>query len=63
MDGSYPPIMEFNINIKKNKELNITTPRLPSFTDEEKVMVKGKILMVYLIGLANNFDNFIFVLG
>ena len=55
--------MEFNINIKKNKELNITTPRLPSFTDEEKVMVKGKILMVYLIGLANNFDHFIFVLG
>lgn len=41
VDGEYPPIMQFQINIKKNTELNRTEPRLPSFTQEEKEMVKG----------------------
>ena len=39
-DGDYPAIMRRMVN-KKNRELNITDPRLPYFTDSEKKMVKG----------------------
>ncbi|XP_052799780.1 lactase/phlorizin hydrolase-like isoform X2 [Mya arenaria] len=39
-DGDYPSIMRRQID-KKNRELNITIPRLPHFTESEKQLVKG----------------------
>ena len=40
IDGDYPPIMRYQIN-RKNIERNISVPRLPYFTEEEKMLVKG----------------------
>jgi len=44
--------MRYQIN-RKNIERNISVPRLPYFTEEEKMLVKGTCFDVFVLRVAH----------
>jgi hypothetical protein len=56
--GDYPPVIKEWMT-KKCKEEGYSRSRLPSFTEEEIEMVKGKFQFIVMLGTASRKGNLV----